>query len=111
MRICRYLSGICTGSPDQCGIHLKPLSGTIAAIAEAVHIMKNGLGLLEQLDFGAGAYYYADIPGFASLVNGSHYQSPVSMPVLVILFLIWEFLMYRLWTWMESGTKKESVRS
>lgn len=73
--------------------------------------MKNGFGLLEQLDFGAGAYYYADIPGFASLVNGSHYQSPVSMPILIILFLIWGFLMYRLWTWMESGTKKESVRS
>ncbi len=73
--------------------------------------MKNGFGLLEQLDFGSGAYYYADIPGFASLVNGSHYQSPVSMPILIILFLIWGFLMYRLWTWMESGTKKESVRS
>ena len=87
------------------------VAATIAAIAEAVHIMKNGFGLLEQLDFGAGAYYYADIPGFASLVNGSHYQSSVSMPILIILFLIWGFLMYRLWTWMESGTKKESVRS
>ena len=87
------------------------VAATIAAIAEAVHIMKNGFGLLEQLDFGAGAYYYEDIPGFASLVSGSHYQSPVSMPVLIILFLIWGFLMYRLWTWMESGTKKESVRS
>ena len=87
------------------------VAATIAAIAEAVHIMKNGFGLLEQLDFGAGAYYYEDIPGFASLVNGSHYQSPVFMPILIILFLIWGFLMYRLWTWMESGTKKESVRS
>ena len=87
------------------------VAATIAAIAEAVHIMKNGFGLLEQLDFGAGAYYYEDIPGFASLVNGSHYQSPVSMPILIILFLIWGFLMYRLWTWMESGTKMESVRS
>ena len=87
------------------------VAATIAAIAEAVHIMKNGFDLLEQLDFGAGAYYYEDIPGFASLVNGSHYQSPVSMPILIILFLIWGFLMYRLWTWMESGTKKESVRS
>lgn len=87
------------------------VAATIAAIAEAVHIMKNGFGLLEQLDFGAGAYYYEDIPGFASLVNGSHYQSPVSMPILIILFLIWGFLMYRQWTWMESGTKKESVRS
>ena len=87
------------------------VAATIAAIAEAVHIMKNGFGLLEQLDFGAGAYYYEDIPGFASLVNGSHYQSPVSMPILIILFLIWGFLKFRLWTWMESGTKKESVRS
>ena len=85
------------------------VAATIAAIAEAVHIMKNGFGLLEQLDFGAGAYYYADIPGFASLVNGSHYQSPVSMPILIILFLIWGFLMYRLWAWMESGSKKKSV--
>ena len=87
------------------------LPGSIAAIAEAIHIMKNGLGLSEQLDFGAGAYYYADIPGFASLVNGSHYQSPVSMPVLIILFLIWGFLMYRLWAWMESGTKKKSANA
>lgn len=85
------------------------VAATIAAIAEAVRIMKNGFGLLEQLDFGAGAYYYADIPGFASLVNGSHYQSPVSMPILIILFLIWGFLMYRLWAWMESGSKKKSV--
>ena len=80
------------------------VAATIAAIAEAVHIMKNGFGLLEQLDFGAGAYYYADIPGFASLVNGSHDQSPVSMPILIILLLIWGFLMYRLWAWIESGT-------
>ena len=65
----------------------------------------------KEKEIGAGAYYYEDIPGFASLVNGSHYQSPVSMPILIILFLIWGFLMYRLWTWMESGTKKESVRS
>lgn len=79
---------------------------TLVSIAEGLHIMKNGQGLLEQLDFGAGAYYYADIPGFASLVNGSHYQSPVSMPVLIVLFLIWGFLMYRLWIFMESGSKK-----
>lgn len=80
---------------------------TLVSIAEGLHIMKNGQGLLEELDFGAGAYYYADIPGFASLVNASHYQSPVSMPVLIVLFLIWGFLMYRLWTWMESGSGKK----
>ena len=31
------------------------------------------------------------------------------MPVLIALFLIWGFLMYRLWTWTESGSKKKST--
>ena len=31
------------------------VAAAIAAIAEAIHIMKNGLGLSEQLAFGAGA--------------------------------------------------------
>ena len=29
-----------------------------------IYIMANGLGLQEGLDFGAGAYYYADIRDF-----------------------------------------------
>lgn len=75
--------------------------GTLFAIPEAIHIMIHGQGLSDKLDFGAGAYYYADIPKFATLVNGEHFQSQVSMPVLILLFLIWGFLMYKLWIWIE----------
>lgn len=78
---------------------------TIAAVIWAVYIMAHGLGLADSLDFGAGAYYYADMPGFAELVNGKHYTSPVSMGTLTILFLAWGFLMYRLWIWLDRRFK------
>ena len=67
--------------------------------------MANGLGLIDSLDFGAGAYYYADIPQFAKYVDGSGYTSPVSMWVLIALFLIWGFFMYKLWGWIERKDK------
>ena len=65
------------------------------------YIMFHHLGLIDSLDFGAGAYYYADIPGFASLVNGDHYVSKTPMWALIVLFLIWGYLMYRLWSLLE----------
>ncbi|MCD7904523.1 MAG: hypothetical protein LUC97_04285 [Clostridiales bacterium] len=71
--------------------------GIGAVVLLALYIMKNGLGLAEGLDFGAGAYYYADIPNFESIVNTNVYTSPVPMWVLILLFLIWGFLMYKLW--------------
>jgi hypothetical protein len=67
------------------------------SIAGAIYIMIHSLGLIDSLDFGAGAYYYADIPGFEKFVNGDAYTSPVGMPVLIALFLLWGALMYRLW--------------
>ncbi|MDO4322145.1 MAG: hypothetical protein Q4C61_06425 [Lachnospiraceae bacterium] len=70
-------------------------------IGLALYIMWNHLGLIEGLDFGAGAYYYADIPEFSKYVNGSHYASQTPMWILILLFLIWGFLMYRLWIWLE----------
>lgn len=66
-----------------------------------LYIMKNHLGLIDSLDFGAGAYYYADIPEFTKYVNGTHYDSQTPMWVLILLFLVWGFLMYRLWVWLE----------
>ena len=56
---------------------------TVVVILAGVYIMANQLGLVDSLDFGAGAYYYADMPGFEKLVNGNHYQSPVSMGTLI----------------------------
>ena len=66
-----------------------------------VYIMANGLGLIEGLDFGAGAYYYADIPEFAKYVNANHFSSSFPMWVHIGLFLLWGVLMYRLWTWLD----------
>jgi hypothetical protein len=86
---------------------LKRIGKVIGVIAIAatlglvIYIMVNHLGLIDGLDFGAGAYYYADIPQFAKYVNGDHYQSQTPMWVLIVLFLIWGYAMYRLWTWLE----------
>lgn len=63
--------------------------------------MVNGLGLVDSLDFGAGAYYYADIPGFEKYVNGDAYSSSTPMWVLIVLFLIWGAIMYKAWVWLD----------
>lgn len=82
---------------------VKTLKIIIAAVIIGLvgYIMGNHLGLVDSLDFGAGAYYYADMPGFAELVNAGHYFSKTPMPVLILLFLIWGYFMYRLWVWLE----------
>lgn len=72
-----------------------------AVIALALYIMANGLGLVDGLDFGAGAYYYADIPEFFKYVNGDHFRSAFPMWVHIALFLIWGYLMYKLWCWLD----------
>lgn len=78
-----------------------------AAIIAALYIMGNGLGLVDSLDFGAGAYYYADIPEFSKYTDGAWYSSPVPMWVLILLFLIWGAFMYKIWGWIErKGNRK-----
>ncbi len=73
----------------------------------AIYIMANNIGLAEGLDFGAGAYYYADIPGFENIVNTNAYTSPVPMWVLIVLFLVWGYIMYRFWQYIaSSGSNK-----
>lgn len=59
------------------------------------------MGLIDSLDFGAGAYYYADIPEFAKYTDGSAYLSPVQMWTLIVLFLIWGAIVYKVWKWMD----------
>ena len=73
----------------------------ILAVIYGIYIMSRHLGLMDSLNFGAGAYYYADIPQFAKYVNGDYYASSVPMWVLIVLFLIWGYLMYRLWIWID----------
>ncbi len=63
--------------------------------------MCQGLGLQENLDFGAGAYYYADIPNFEKFVNVVDFQTTIPMWVHIVLFLVWGYLMYKLWCWID----------
>ena len=64
-------------------------------------IMGRHLGLVAEYDFGAGAYYYADIPGFENIIKDEGYHTKVPYWVHVVLFLCWGWLMYRLWVWID----------
>ena len=44
--------------------------------------MANGLGLQEELDFGAGAYYYADIPEFEKYLAWDAFKTSLPLPSL-----------------------------
>ena len=63
----------------------------------AVYIMVHGLGLKPDLDFGAGAYYYADIPDYQNTLNWDTFTARLPFWVYVLLFLGWGALMWRLW--------------
>lgn len=67
----------------------------------AIYIMANGLGLVDSLDFGAGAYYYADIPGFDKYVRNDAYESHLPTWLAIVLFLAWGALMYAFWKWVD----------
>lgn len=68
----------------------------------ALYIMAHQLGLQDSLDFGAGAYFYADIPNFQKYVREDVYSTSIPYWVYVALFLAWGWLMYRLLSWIES---------
>ncbi len=70
----------------------------VAILICALWIMGNQLGLVSGYDFGAGAYYYADIPG---IEKEGAYTTKVPYWVHVVLFLCWGWLMYRLWIWID----------
>ena len=73
----------------------------VVTLVIAIYIMANGLGLVDSLDFGAGAYYYADIPGFEKYIREDAYDSHLPLWLAIILFLAWGALMYWLWTWID----------
>ena len=75
-----------------------------AILAAAVYIMVNRIGLDPELDFGAGAYYYADIPEYQKVLNWDIYQARLPFWVYVVLFLVWGVFMY--WVWTRSDRRK-----
>ena len=77
----------------------------VAVVICAIVIAARGLGVVEGYDFGAGAYYYADIPGFEKIINDDAYKTSVPLWVHIIIFLAWGWLMWRLWVWIDRRGK------
>ena len=69
----------------------------VVALLAVIYIMINRIGLQDELDFGAGAYYYADIPEFEKYEKSVGYKARLPYVVYVILFLAWGALMYKVW--------------
>ena len=74
------------------------------SLAAAVYIMVRRLGLNPDLDVGAGAYYYADIPEYEKVLKWDVYQAQLPFWVYVVLFLAWGALMF--WLWKRIDRKK-----
>ena len=66
-------------------------------------IMVHRLGLVEGYDFGAGAYYYADIPAeqYDQIDREGAYQTSIPRWIYYVLFFAWGYLMWRLWCRIE----------
>ena len=73
----------------------------VAVIVCSIFIAAKGLGLVEGYDFGIGAYYYADIPGFEKIINDEAYKTSVPLWVHIALFLGWGYIIWKLWVWIE----------
>ena len=69
----------------------------LLAVAGAVYIMINGLGLNPDLDFGAGAYYYADIPGYEKALDWDTYTAQLPFWVYLLLFFGWGAVVWAVW--------------
>ncbi len=72
-----------------------------AILCAAVYVMARRIGLNPELDFGAGAYYYADIPEYEKVLDWDTYQAQLPFWVYVVLFLVWGFFIYRIWKRMD----------
>ncbi len=78
----------------------------VATVLVAVYIMANGLGLVDSLDFGAGAYFYADIPDYEKVDADGCFVSKVPRWVHFVLFFLWGALMFWLWNKVENMSEK-----
>ena len=73
---------------------------TLLSIGGAIYIIVKQMGLQQDLDFGAGAYYYADIPDYDKVSADGRFVTRIPKWVYYLLFLLWGWLMYRLWVWL-----------
>lgn len=78
----------------------------VATLFSAIYIMYNRMGLQSSLDFGAGAYYYADIPEFDRFTNKPNFITDLPYWFYLLLFILWGLIMYWFWIWVDSKNKK-----
>ena len=71
----------------------------VITLVLALYIILTQKGLVLEYNFGAGAYYYADIPAdeYQEIDPDGAYHTSVPNWVFYILFLAWGWLMWRLW--------------
>ena len=69
----------------------------LLAVAAAVYIMVHGIGLNPDLDYGAGAYYYADIPDYEKTLDWDSYSARLPFWVYLLFFLGWGALVWAVW--------------
>lgn len=86
------------------GLKIVGIIGTVIFIISAgiaFYMMINHMGQVPGLDFGPGQYYYTDIPNWQKYFVPDFYENHVPMWILIALFFVWGFLMYRLWAFVE----------
>ena len=76
-------------------------------IVSVVIVMYKNMGLISKFDFGAGAYYYTDIPNFEKYINNSIFKTKFSIWFLITLFLIWGVFVYKLWCYIDRKIEKD----
>ncbi len=71
----------------------------VITLVLALYIILTRRGVVPEYDFGAGAYYYADIPTeqYQEIDPDGAYRTSVPKWVFYVLFVGWGWLMWRLW--------------
>lgn len=76
-------------------------------VVSVIIVMYKNMGLISKFDFGAGAYYYTDIPNFEKYINNSIFKTKFSIWFLITLFLIWGVFVYKLWYYIDRKIEKD----
>ncbi len=74
----------------------------VAATLAAAFLICGHYGLIPGLDFGAGQYYYTDIPGWEKYFSAETPSEKCPRWLIFLLFFAWGYAMYRLWRWIDS---------
>ena len=73
----------------------------VAAVIAAAIVIGGHYGLLPGLDFGAGQYYYTDIPGWERYFSVEGIRDTHPRWLYYLLFAAWGYAMYQFWRWID----------